>query len=112
MAGKIGPDDIAAVRRFVHMSQERFAQAMHISVDLLRDWEEGRRKPRRGPAIVFLQIAARDPSVIRGLVKPIDESVAIVGATTTPATSRSGATGTKNKNVRPRKRRRPQDSVV
>jgi transcriptional regulator with XRE-family HTH domain len=70
------------------MSQERFAQAMHISVDLLRDWEEGRRKPRRGPAIVFLQIAARHPRVIHGLIRPVDESVAIVGRPRRPLRGR------------------------
>ena len=60
--------DIAALRRFVGLSQAQFAQAMAISVHTLRNWEQGRRRPE-GPAISLLRIAARHPRIIRANVK-------------------------------------------
>ncbi|HEX6903826.1 MAG TPA: helix-turn-helix domain-containing protein [Thermoanaerobaculia bacterium] len=57
-------EDIAALRRFVGLTQEQFALAMSISVHTLRNWEQGRRRPE-GPAIALLRIAARHPRIIR-----------------------------------------------
>jgi putative transcriptional regulator len=57
-------DDIAALRRFVGLSQPDFARAMEISVHTLRNWEQGRRRPD-GPALALLKIAARHPRIIR-----------------------------------------------
>jgi DNA-binding transcriptional regulator YiaG len=57
-------EDIAALRRFVGLSQAQFAQAVGISVHTLRNWEQGRRRPE-GPAIALLRIAARHPRIIR-----------------------------------------------
>lgn len=57
-------DDVAALRRFVGLTQAQFAQAMGISVHTLRNWEQGRRHPD-GPAIALLRIAARHPRIIR-----------------------------------------------
>jgi putative transcriptional regulator len=57
-------DDIAALRRFIGMSQVQFAGAMGISVHTLRNWEQGRRRPE-GPAVALLRIAARHPRIIR-----------------------------------------------
>jgi len=57
-------DDIAALRRFVALTQEDFARAVGISVHTLRNWEQGRRRPE-GPAIALLRIAARHPRIIR-----------------------------------------------
>jgi DNA-binding transcriptional regulator YiaG len=42
--------DIAALRRFVRLSQPKFAEAMGISVHTLRNWEQDRRRPE-GPAL-------------------------------------------------------------
>ena len=56
-------EDIAALRRFVGLSQTDFARAMEISVHTLRNWEQGRRKPD-GPALALLKIAARHPRII------------------------------------------------
>lgn len=56
--------DIAALRRFVRLTQEELARAMGISVHTLRNWEQGRRKPE-GPAIALLRIAARHPRLLR-----------------------------------------------
>jgi len=55
--------DIAALRRFVGLSQTDFALAMEISVHTLRNWEQGRRKPE-GPALALLKIAARHPRIV------------------------------------------------
>jgi len=57
-------EDIAALRRFVGLTQMQFAHAMSISVHTLRNWEQGRRQPE-GPAIALLRIAARHPRIIR-----------------------------------------------
>lgn len=57
-------EDIASLRRFVGLTQERFALAMSISVHTLRNWEQERRRPE-GPAIALLRIAARHPRIIR-----------------------------------------------
>ena len=56
-------DDIAALRRFVGLTQSQFAIALGISIHTLRNWEQGRRQPD-GPAIALLRIAARHPRVI------------------------------------------------
>ena len=61
--------DVAALRRFVHMTQTQFAQAMGISVHTLRNWEQDRRKPE-GPAIALLRIAARHPRILRENLEP------------------------------------------
>lgn len=63
-------EDIAALRRFVRLSQAEFAQAMGISVHTLRNWEQGRRRPE-GPARALLRIAARHPGVIREGAGPV-----------------------------------------
>ena len=69
MQGEIDSgEDVAALRRFVGLSQSQFAQAMGISVHTLRNWEQGRRQPE-GPAIGLLRIAARHPRMIRENLK-------------------------------------------
>ena len=60
--------DVAALRRFVGLTQEEFARAVGISVHTLRNWEQGRRRPE-GPAIALLRIAARHPRIIRENLK-------------------------------------------
>ena len=59
-----GGKDIAALRRFVGMTQREFARAAGISVDTLQNWEQGRRKPQ-GTALALIRIVARDPRVLR-----------------------------------------------
>ncbi len=56
-------EDVAALRRFVGLTQTELAKAMEISVHTLRNWEQGRRKPE-GPAIALLRIAARHPRIL------------------------------------------------
>ena len=61
-------EDVAALRRFVALTQIQFAQAMGISVHTLRNWEQSRRRPE-GPAIALLRIAARHPRILRENLK-------------------------------------------
>ena len=56
--------DVQALRRFVGLSQARFATALGISVHTLRNWEQDRRHPE-GPALALLRVAARHPRVLR-----------------------------------------------
>lgn len=62
-------DDIVMLRRFVGLSQLRFAAALGISVHTLRNWEQGRRTPH-GPALALLRIAARHPKLVRETLAP------------------------------------------
>ncbi|MEZ4254585.1 MAG: helix-turn-helix domain-containing protein [Polyangiales bacterium] len=55
--------DISMLRRFVGLSQTKFAEALGISVHTLRGWEQGRRTPH-GPALALLRIAARHPKAV------------------------------------------------
>jgi putative transcriptional regulator len=64
MAGKLDPGDVAALRKFIGLSQPQFAKALGISVYTLRNWEQDRRVPE-GPALALLRIAARHPSVLK-----------------------------------------------
>lgn len=65
MQGKFeSGEDIAALRRFVRLTQEQFSQALGISIHTLRNWEQGRRTPE-GPALALLRIAAKHPRIIR-----------------------------------------------
>jgi putative transcriptional regulator len=50
--------DVAALRRFVGLTQEQFAEALGISVRTLQNWEQDRVKPD-GPGLALLRIAAR-----------------------------------------------------
>lgn len=63
-AGKLKPGDVAAIRRFVQLTQDQFAEALGISVHTLRNWEQDRRLPQ-GPGLALLRIAARNPLIIR-----------------------------------------------
>ena len=61
------PIDVKNVRARVGMSQSEFASAFGISVATLRHWERGDRKPN-GPALVLLNVVAREPqAVLRAL---------------------------------------------
>jgi len=63
-------EDIAALRRFIGLSQPQFANAIGISVHTLRNWEQNRRRPE-GPALALLRIAARHPRIILESLEPV-----------------------------------------
>jgi putative transcriptional regulator len=64
MRGELQRGDVAALRRFIGLTQAQFAEALGISVHTLRNWEQDRRRPE-GPALALLRIAARHPGVVR-----------------------------------------------
>lgn len=57
------PFDVAAIRAKTGLSQDRFAEAFHISAHTLRNWEQGRRVPE-GPARALLMAIDRDPQAV------------------------------------------------
>jgi putative transcriptional regulator len=64
MAGRLEAGDVAALRRFICLTQEQFAEALGISVHTLRNWEQDRVTPD-GPGLALLRIAARHPRIVR-----------------------------------------------
>lgn len=57
--------DVRAIRLASNIgsTQQTFADAIGVPVKTLRNWEQGRRKPT-GPALVLLQMIARDPWIV------------------------------------------------
>jgi DNA-binding transcriptional regulator YiaG len=68
ISGALESGDVRALRRFICLTQEQFAEALGISVHTLRNWEQDRVKPD-GPGLALLRIAARHPRVIRENLK-------------------------------------------
>jgi putative transcriptional regulator len=64
IAGQLEPGDVAALRRFICLTQEQFAEALGISVHTLRNWEQDRVNPD-GSGLALLRIAARHPRIVR-----------------------------------------------
>ena len=62
-ATKFDPVDVKAIRTKVDMTQSEFASTFGISLGTLRHWERGDRTPR-GPALVLLNILAKDPQAV------------------------------------------------
>ena len=60
---KFSSVDVKKVRAKVGMSQNEFASAFGISVSTLRHWERGDRSPQ-GPALVLLNVVAREPQAV------------------------------------------------
>ena len=55
--------DVKTTRSNLDMSQTEFASAFGISVNTLRHWERGDRKPQ-GPALVLLNVVAKNPQAV------------------------------------------------
>lgn len=66
--GFVSGADCAALRRFLGLSQSELARALRLGIDTVKDWERGHQSPR-GPELVLLQIAARDPHIIVALLR-------------------------------------------
>jgi len=63
------PDDIRAIRQGLGLSQDQFAARFGFSVDTVRNYEQGHRRPT-GPARVLLRVIANEPdAVIRALTR-------------------------------------------
>ncbi len=59
------PEQILAIaaRRSSNLTQLEFARLLDVSVDAIRDWEQGRRSPR-GAARTLLRIAMMHPEIL------------------------------------------------
>ncbi|MDT8448010.1 MAG: helix-turn-helix domain-containing protein [bacterium] len=55
--------NVAAIRKRYKLSQPKFAQLLGVSVNSLRNWEQGKRQPT-GPARTLLKVAALHPSAL------------------------------------------------
>jgi putative transcriptional regulator len=64
-------EDIAALRRFIGLTQEQFALAMASAFTPSGTGEQGRRRPE-GPAIALLRIAARHPRILRKNIENVE----------------------------------------
>lgn len=60
---KVAVPDVKAIRRSLHMSQQRFAAAFRIPLPTLKNWEQGRRYPD-APAAAYLLAIRRRPREI------------------------------------------------
>ena len=56
-------NEVAAIRKKMHMTQKEFAGVFRISVGTLRNWEQGHRNPS-GAAVTLLKIAQKRPEAI------------------------------------------------
>jgi putative transcriptional regulator len=56
--------DVAEVRRRLRLSQAEFAAAFGLSLDSVKNWEQGHRSPE-GPAKVLLAVIAKDPRAVQ-----------------------------------------------
>jgi putative transcriptional regulator len=55
--------DVIEARHKIGLSQQQFANILHISKRTLQDWEQGRRQPS-GAAQTLIRIALSRPDVI------------------------------------------------
>lgn len=60
--------DVAAIRNAAGLTQSEFSGQIGVSVATLRNWEQKRRSPD-GPARVLLAIIAKDPGIVKRLLK-------------------------------------------
>jgi putative transcriptional regulator len=59
--------NVKGIRGKMRLSQAEFAKRFGFTVSSIRDWEQGRRKPR-GPARILLTIIDKEPkAVLRAL---------------------------------------------
>ncbi len=63
ISGEWERGDIAALRRYLGLSQKQFARRIGISIDTLQNWEQDRRSPD-GPAKALLRLLAKHPRLI------------------------------------------------
>ena len=58
------PAEIKAIRTSVGMSQAVFANTFRLSLDTLKGWEQGKRRPDAAAAN-FLRVVKADPDFVR-----------------------------------------------
>lgn len=63
----VKPVNVKALRERVKKTQAEFAQAFHLPVGTVRDWEQNRRQPD-APARVLLHLIEADPEMVERLI--------------------------------------------
>jgi putative transcriptional regulator len=63
---------VKVLRQRLGMTQAAFAEAFHLPVNTLRDWEQHRSRPD-APARALLLAIERDPEAMRRLLAPAAE---------------------------------------
>lgn len=61
------PVNVKAIRERVRKTQAEFAQAFHLPIGTVRDWEQNRRQPD-APARVLLHLIEVDPETVERLI--------------------------------------------
>ena len=56
--------DVRAIRSKLGITQEEFAVVFGFSVNTLRHWEQGKRRPE-GPSRAYLLVIDHDPDAVR-----------------------------------------------
>ena len=57
------PDDIRSIRHRLGLSQDQFAARFGFSVETIRNYEQGHRRPT-GPARALLRVIAAEPEAV------------------------------------------------
>lgn len=60
----LAPKEIKAIRASVKMSQAVFARSFQLSLDTVKGWEQGKRKPDAAAAN-FLRLIMADPEYVQ-----------------------------------------------
>ena len=60
----LSPAEIKTIRKSVNMSQATFARSFQLSLDTLKGWEQGKRKPDVAAAN-FLRVIKADPNFVQ-----------------------------------------------
>jgi putative transcriptional regulator len=60
----LSPAEIKTIRKGVNMSQAAFARSFQLSLDTLKGWEQGKRKPDVA-ATNFLRVIKADPKFVQ-----------------------------------------------
>ena len=68
MADVAGDVDVAAIRKRLNLSQSVFAARFGITLAVLRDWEQGRRKPD-ATARAYLKVVGSQPETVRRILQ-------------------------------------------
>lgn len=61
--------DVTAIRKTTGLTQSEFSNQIGVSPATLRNWEQRRRTPE-GPARVLLALLAKDPNIVKRMLKP------------------------------------------
>ncbi len=62
--------DVKSARKRLGMTQKVFALNFGVSVETVRNWEQGRRQPE-GPARVLLAVIDRNPKAVLDVLRKV-----------------------------------------